>query len=303
MNNNKFQIHTLSWIILIVILIGGNAVTLFSQTESTEKKQRARISLDFFNINNEEQKLVATVKAKVEGFYQNVIGVEINFFKEEVSPENLIGKAITGENGKAAINFLEETDTSLWFTYVAVLDNNPDFKDAEKDIEVKKGYLQMDLEVIDSVKMVKIFVAAPDSVGNLIPVEEVSTRVYVKRLFGPLPISDDSESTDEEGLLNIEFPSEILGDENGNVTIITKVSDHDEFGNLEFRKSAPWGIPLKLDKSEENKALWLSSSNTPRVLVGIVNTMLAGVLGVIVYILFQLYRISKLGSKDKLEKT
>jgi hypothetical protein len=303
MTNKKFRLYTLAWIILTVLFISGSSLKLFSQTESKAEKQKARISLDFFNINNEEQKLVATVKTKVEGYYQNISGVEILFFKTEVSPENLLGNVKTDENGKAAINLKENADTALWSTYVAVLENNPNFKDVEKEIEVKKGFLSMELEEIDSVKMIKIFAGTPDSTGNLIPAEEVNTRVYVKRLFGLLPISDEFESTNEEGLLNIVFPPDIAGDEKGNITVVAQVSDHDEFGNLEFRKNASWGIPIKMDKSEQERDLWLSSSNTPKVFVWIVNLMLIGILGVIVYIIFQLLRISNLGLNESSNKS
>lgn len=298
MKNKKFRSYILACIVLIILGTGGSIVKLYAQTESTPKEQRARISLDFFNINNEEQKLVATVKTKVDRFYQNVSNVEIQFFKDEPLPENLLGSAKTDENGKATINLSEKNDTSLWFTYIAVLENNPDFRDADREIEVKKGYLNMELVEIDSVKIIKIFIGAPDSAGNVISVEEVSARAYVKRLFGLLPISDEFESTDEEGFLEIEFPPDIPGNENGEITIVTQVSDHDEFGNLEFRKTAPWGIPLKVDESELNKELSLSSSNSPVVLVVIVNLMLIGILGVIVYIIFQLFKISKLGLKE-----
>jgi len=298
MKNHNFRIHKLAWLILLILFTCGTTVSLHSQTESTKKKQRARISLDFFSINNEEQKLVATVKTKIEGFYQNVSDVEIQFFKEEISPENRLGRIKTGTNGIAEINIPVDADTALWFTYIAILENNPNFRDADKEIEVKKGFMVMDLEEIDSVKMIKIFVGAPDSVGNITPAEEVNARAYVKRLFGLLPISDEFGSTDEEGLLNIEFPTHIIGDKNGDVTIVTQVSDHDEFGNLEFRKSAHWGIPIKMEKSELDKELWLSFSNTPPVFVGIVNMVLIGVLGVVVYILFQLRQIRNLGLKE-----
>jgi hypothetical protein len=303
MNNKNFQIHTLTWIFLLVLFTVGNAGRLIAQTEADEEKQKARISLDFFNINNEGQKLTATVKTKVEGFYQNVSGVEIQFFKMETSPENFLGKLKTDEHGSATISFSQSTDSTLWFTYIAVLENDPNFKDAEKEAEVKKGYMQMELEEIDSVKTIKIFVGAPDSVGNVNPVEEVNVRAYVKRLFGLLPISDELESTDEEGLLTIVFPSDIAGDENGNITIVTQVSDHDEFGNLEFRKNASWGVPFKLDKSKQDEELWLSSSNTPKVFVWMVNLMLLGVLGVIFYIFFQLFQIRKIGLKGSSKNT
>lgn len=298
MKSQNFRMHTFSWSLLVVLLTSGNAVQLLSQTESTQEKQTARITLDFFSINNKEQKLVATVKTRVEGFFQNVSDAEILFYKDEASPENLLEKVKTDANGRAEITLPPAADTILWFTYLAVLEDNPDFRDAEREVQVQKGYLEIKAEEIDSVKTVNIFVGAPDSTGTVVPVEEVPVRLFVKRLFGYLPFSDESGTTDEEGYLVVELPNDIPGDESGNITLVARVSDHDEFGNLEFNQNVPWGIPIKTDESELVKELWLSSSNTSKVFLTIINLMLLGVLGVVVFIVLQLFSIKKLGLKE-----
>ncbi len=38
--------------------------------------------------------------------------------------------------------------------------------------------------------------------------------------------------TDEKGILTVEFPDNIPGDEIGNLTIVTQIEDHEEFGTL-----------------------------------------------------------------------
>ena len=295
MKSHNYQAGLFAWIFLVLLFAVGHTARLFAQTESNEEKQRARISLDFFSINNEEQKLVATVKVRVEGFFQNVSDAEIDFYKEEVSPEHLMGSVKTDANGRAEISFSQGADTTLWFTYFAVLEDDPNFVDAENDIEVRRGFLKMDTEEMDSVKMIEIFVGAPDSAGNIAPVEEVGARIFVERLFGLLPVSDEFGSTDEEGVLSVEFPADIPGDENGNITLVAQVSDHEEFGNLVFKKRVSWGVPNKMNESELVKELWLSSSNTSGVFLIIVNLMLMGVFGVVVYIVIQLFKISRLG--------
>lgn len=295
MKNQIFRIHTLAWVILVALMTTGSAVRLFAQ-ESTEEDKRARISLDFFNVNNEEHRLVATVKTKVEGFFENVMGVKISFYKDEASEGNLLGTQETDMNGKATIAFpMPEADTSIWFRYIAVMEDVPGYRDADKEVEVRKASLEFTTEEMDSVKTVNIFVSAPDSSGNMAPVADVNARLFVKRLFGALLVSDEMGFTDEEGALSVEFPSDVPGEQDGNLLVIARVSDHDEFGNLEFSRHIPWGVPVKWDESEQVKELWLSSSNTSRVFLIIVNLMLLGVVGVVVYIIRQLFQISRLG--------
>ncbi|MCB0592968.1 MAG: hypothetical protein H6557_15760 [Lewinellaceae bacterium] len=300
MKNQIFRMHTLNWVILVALMTVGSAVKLIAQ-ESTEEDKKARISLDFFSINNREQKLVATVKTKVEGFFENVAGVKISFYKGEASEENLLGSRETDMNGKATLAFSPKSDTALWFTYIAVLENVPGYKDAEKEVEAKKAVLEFTTEEMDSVRTVNIVVTAPDSAGNMAPVADVNARLFVKRLFGALPVSDEMETTDEDGALSVEFPSDIPGDKDGNLLLVARVSDHEEFGNLEFSKTVPWGQAVQLDQSKQMKELWLSSSNTYKGFLIIVNLMLLGVVGVIVYIIRQLMQIKKLGLEGSSE--
>ena len=77
--------------------------------------------------------------------------------------------------------------------------------------------------------------------------------------------------------------------------IVAKIEDHEKFGNLEFSRKINWGIPLQIDPEKNARELWSSRANAPVYLIVIVNSMLIGIWGVIFYILFQAYKIIKLG--------
>ncbi len=253
------------------------------------------MSLAFFNINNETRRLVATVKTRVQGYYENVKGVTIHFYQDAESPENLIGDAVTNDKGIATIDLPEKRETPLWTTYVATLKDALPYADADRDVTIKKAVMELTTEEKDSVKTVKVFVGSPDSTGNIIPAEGVTVGIFVRRLFGLLPITKDFTATDAEGNLVIAFPPGIPGDENGNLTIVAQVNDHDDFGNLEASKQLRWGEATVFDRSAQLKELWLSSANTSRVILTLTTLMLIGVLGVVLFIIQQLSRISKLG--------
>ncbi len=296
MNINISKIRHTLWVMLTLAMVCGSTSTAFNQEDdSPPEKNRARLTLSYYNINNTTQKLAATVKTRVEGFYTPVSDVEIQFYRNEVSEENLLGTTATGINGEAILEFKPDSDTALLTTFIAVLENNPELEDTEEEIEIKKGILNMETEEADSVRTIRIFVGEPDSEGNITPISDVEVRAYVKRLFGLMAVTEEAEYTDEEGYLEAEFPYDIPGDVNGNLTIVARVIDNDELGYLEFNKTIAWGVPNTIDREKLTKELWLSHSNVPNILLILTNILLLGIFGLIGYVIYQLFNISKLG--------
>ena len=296
MKINKSEIRYILWVMLALAITFGSTVKAYAQLdENAQEKNTARLSLNYFSLNNESYKLVATVKTKIEGFYNPVNGAKIQFYRNQMSEENLLSTKETGQNGEAVLEFKLKPDTAMWTKYLAIMENDPNLEDAEEEIEIKKGILNLETEEADLVKTIRIFVGTPDGAGNFTPIEGVVVRAFVKRLFGLMPVTEESETTDEEGYFEAEFPSGIPGEANGNLTLVARVSDNDELGNLEFSKSIAWGVPLSIDHEKQSKELWLSHSNVPNILLIIINLLLIGIFGTICYVIFQLFQIKKLG--------
>jgi hypothetical protein len=301
MKNFSIRMYKVIYLLMTLLLTGTNTMQSLAQesVDSTlEEKKKARISLDYFNVNNKEHRLVATVKTRIEGYFISVQGVKINFYKDIFSPENLLDSKVTDDDGRAILTIPQAADTALWYTFIATLENNPEYEDADKETLVKKARMTMTLKEEDSLRIAQIFVGSQDSAGNIVPVEGVAAKVSVKRLFGLMPVTQEVYTTDEEGYINMEFPAGIPGDKNGSLTVFAQVSEHDEFGNLEVSDVVAWGAPTKSDEAQEEYELWLSSSNSPRVLLITVNILVLGIVGVIVYIIRQLIHIKKLGIKE-----
>jgi hypothetical protein len=156
----------------------------------------------------------------------------------------------------------------------------------------------MKLEVEDSVKKVHVFVGAPDSTGEIKPVGDIEVKVYVKRLFGLLPITEGFETTDSDGMMILDFPDDIPGDEEGNLTILAKVQDHDDYGTLISARRISWGTTLVTDPDEMKGELWSAKNNAPLSLVIIINTMVIGIWGVIIYVFLQIFKIKRIGTSE-----
>jgi len=139
----------------------------------------------------------------------------------------------------------------------------------------------------------KIIATVTDMDGN--PVEELDLYFYVKRTFSNLPIGDVFNTTDEDGMVSVNFPNDLPGDHDGNVIIITRIMDSDLYNDLTIETTKNWGIPTpNIDQLEEKRSLWAASANAPISLILIVSSLIASVWFIICYIIYKLFIISKI---------
>ena len=137
-----------------------------------------------------------------------------------------------------------------------------------------------------------IIAKASDQTG--LPIEDLELYFYVKRTFSLLPIGDGFNSTDENGILEIEFPNDLPGDTEGNVIIVVKVIESDIYNDLTIETTKKWGLPLILEEtSVEKRSLWAAAANAPLSLIISISLMIIAVWYIICFILYKLYRISR----------
>ena len=280
---------------ILLLLVGVQCLALVSQDE----KKKARLSLGFSNTNNASPSLVATIKTKVDRSYERVSGVAVRFYQGAKEDGAFLGKAVSGKDGTATFLLPEDVRDSLIgpgsFLFTAAIENDKRFRDKEKDLEFKRAKTELTFRIEEGKRYVQYEVTAPDSSGEYRPVEDVEAQIYVKRMFGLLPVSESYESTDSEGRLTVEFPEDLPGDGEGYVTIIGKIEDHDDYGTLVNARKIAWGLPLQEEAKEVKRELWSARANAPIPLVIVVNVILLGIWGLFVYILIQLFKIRKLG--------
>ncbi len=127
-----------------------------------------------------------------------------------------------------------------------------------------------------------------------IPIEEVELNFYVQRTFSLLPLGDGFNETDENGELEIEFPNDLPGDAEGNVTIIVKIIEHDLYNDLTIETIKKWGIPTIISDTKGERSLWAAAANAPITLIITVSGMILVIWFIILYIIFNFYKISKI---------
>ena len=128
-----------------------------------------------------------------------------------------------------------------------------------------------------------------------VPIEDLELYYFVKRTFSLLPIGDPFNTTNENGIIKVEFPNDLPGDTEGNIIVVVKILESDLYNNQTLEVSKNWGIPTVLkDPESEKRSLWAAAANAPISLIAIVSSMIIAVWYIIFYIIFKLYKISRI---------
>lgn len=284
----KKQISIILTLALVIVSPG-----LFGQ-----EKASIRLDLTYHQLNNQLPELKAQIRTRIDRRYQPVEGVKVNFYHSEVSEENFLGASDSDLEGFASLifpdNFKTWFDTSSVMTYHAIVSDDPNYDDKDDDIDITKSIVEISLDEGEE-REVEITINKFDEEGNQIPAEEVDVQIFVKRTFGRLEIGSGFE-TDEDGKFTTDFPSDIPGDSLGRLTIVAFVEDDRDLGYLNFEKEADWGV-ITLDNNEEfeKRTLWASRDKAPFWLLIFPNLIILGIWGTMVYLLWLIYRINKLG--------
>jgi hypothetical protein len=154
-----------------------------------------------------------------------------------------------------------------------------------QESSLRGAVIDMTLAEVDSIKTVTVKVHTSEN-GKETPVAGETVTVFVPRMFSNLIIGE--LTLDDEGTASIEFPSDIPGGKDGNLTIVAAFIDNPTYGNAEKREVIHWGIPTDYLPSS-HRALW--TTRAPRWMIYTLSVLLAGVWGHYFFALISLIRI------------
>ena len=130
------------------------------------------------------------------------------------------------------------------------------------------------------------------------PVPGVEVRLFAKRYFGNLPI-DGAKNTDSTGKAVFNFPADLPGDSSGAIKMYVKLSDEVRFGEVRVDTALNVGVPTWNPPLNEKRAMWNIVQKTPVWLLLSYTIVVLTIWGIILYILFQLRTIFRLGKMKK----
>lgn len=293
--------------IAIIILITLISLPLYSQEWKVPANKAKRVSPFKF-----EQ---STVKAGEEIYNKNCKSCHGDPTQGNFIPLNPVPTDLGVESVQ------NQKDGELFFKIKEGRGAMPSFKDALSDNEkwtviafirsFNKNYIQPELQKASEAfkgemvflnvlfdKNEKKIIAKVTGLkkGDTVNVSGVAVKLGVERYFGNLNIGELVE-TDEEGNAIFELPKDLPGDHEGNLQFITKLEDTDTYGEVVIESKFQAGVPTHKPGLTEKRAIWGVNAKAPWWILITYPVGLLAVLGTIAYVVFQIYKIYRIGNK------
>ncbi len=285
----EFKITALT--IVLTLLATGIS---FAQGE----KNKLILGLGYYNDNNLTQYLKANAKAKINGKFTPVGGIQIKFYISSESPEHLLGNAKTDANGHTALMIppgaKDEWNKSPKQSFLAIADSSDLYNAVSTSIDLTKARIKL-----DTAEDKKINATLVEQQGsNWVPVKGVDMKIAVKRLGGDLNVTETpTVTTDSLGMASADFKLVNLpGDNKGDLLLVATVEDNDIYGNLSTERTVPWGTPSDYVSDFDKRSLFARAGRAPFWLIWMASGITLSVWLVIFYLFTQIRKLKKLGA-------
>jgi hypothetical protein len=282
---------------ITILLIFGTV--FLSEVFAQVDKLSPRINISYYRKGDDIPTVKVRVQKRIERRFYPMKGVVVEAYFNSESEEYYMGNAETDSKGEGSIEIpirlMSEWHDLNAFSFIAVMNASDSTEYASENQEIVKSRLT--LTAGEDSTITALLVRKTDSVW--MPEPEVEVKFYIKRFFGDILVTDDYLETEEDGSISMKFDDEVPGNEKGELTLIAKVQDHDEFGNLEAYRLTNWGVPTIDDNTRfEERSLWSTRSHAPYWLLILANTIIFTVWGVILYLVLLVFKIKKLSHSN-----
>ncbi|MFI5152850.1 MAG: hypothetical protein ACHQET_05915 [Chitinophagales bacterium] len=282
--------YSASFIVLSFLISGISSAQV--------EKNKLILGLGYYNDNNLIQYLKANTKAKINGKFKQVGGIPVSFYIGSVDPANLLGKAITDDQGLAALP-IPPTAKAEWNkspkqSFVVVSDSSRLYDPVTTSFDLTKARIKLD--TAGDKKIIALLVEQKGS--EWVPVKGVDMKIAVKRLGGDLNVNETPAfTTDSLGVVNADFKLlNLPGDSKGNLVLVARVEDNDLYGNMSTERTVPWGTPFKYVSDYDKRSLFARAGRPPFWLLWMASGITLSVWIVIFYLFFQIWKLKKLGA-------
>ncbi len=297
MNPNKYS--------LLLLLFAFMVMSNTTAAQDTKETPVSIVSLRYFNINNSTQYLLLKSITKLGRVLTPQENKTYEIYLDSSAQNNLIGKVTTDEKGLAKaiipVSLASQWMASPQHTFVVKEGD----EEVLSDYTISKAKITLDTSTVDGIKNISATVMQLDENNQWVPVPDADVVIGVKRINSILPAGDEpTYTTDETGVATAELKKDSLpGDEKGNYIIAAKVEDNDVVGNLKVEETVPWGVQTEIDRSFfKQRTLWSTRFRTPFWLLFTVYGIVIGVWGTLIYLVFNLVKIGKIGKNTTIEE-
>jgi len=254
------------------------------------------ITLQYLKNTDNQRILQTTLTYSKNRIEIPLSGMEIFLFTGTDKKEK-IASVVTDSKGIAKFKLTGDSklisDKNGAWAFSSEYKGNDTIAAGTSEIIIKDVNLEMLLTLVDSIKTITVKATVMEN-GKEKPVTGEVVKIYVPRMFSLLPIGE--LTLNDAGEASIEFPSDLPGDKEGNVTLIAKFEENPTFGNVEKRETLKWGLTTDYSVPTSHRALWTKTA--PKWMIYTLSVLLTGVWGHYLFALISLIRI-KMDAKRK----
>jgi hypothetical protein len=278
----------LAWTIGFIFCLGLS--NIYAQND---QKHRVRLRADYVKIIEGDAYLNIKATAKIGDETLPVPNIEIAVYNEVEGEEIILGNTKTNIKGESRFVLNKsmdlKSDSTNTYNLGISFNGNDSFRKASKSTSFKNAHIAAKLITKDSINYITATLreTATDSL-----LAGKSLILQVQRLFKPLKIGEELNFTDENGSIQVPVEEGIPGID-GNLVIEVVLEDSDDYGTVKTIINAPIGTPIVEEITFDQRKMWSPRNKTPIFLLVVINLIIAVVYGLFIYLIFNLFRISK----------
>lgn len=263
-------------------------------------KPELMTTLHYLVNNNRFQYLQVHSQIKAENKLQPAKNVVFQLYLDSISTENVIAKIKTDEKGVAKslipVALKDKWSSSTTHKFIAVSNALTEIESTTTELEIAKAKIVMDTVNEEGQRKVVAEVLRYEN-GEWLPTKDVELKIGIRRLGSIIKVGEDeSYTTDSVGQASAEYKlSEMPGDKKGNIILVARVEDNENYGTLSVEQIVPWGVYVSKENNFGKRSLFASRGKAPVWLLSMAYIIMALVWGVLVYLIFQLFQIKKAG--------
>jgi len=287
--NKYYRKASLILLFFFILLIVGHR-------SSAQNDSPLRLYLDIMSYQNDSGvELRSSVRARI-GENRKILPVEglsIDFYNLTDTTETLLGSVTSNSEGVASL-FIEGYKGLQWdeeegYLFMASFQGSDRFRKGSKDLSVRQAEINIGFEEVDSIKMISVQAFEINPLASeKIPLDDITVSFYVKGSFSLYRIGEEDL---EDGVCAVNFPVSLPGDETGNLTIIAKVEEDDDYGYVEGSAIKDWGV-VKLPVIPEERR-GLGDTDAPLWMVYTLIFLLSAVWIHYIYVFIVVYLIKR----------
>jgi hypothetical protein len=290
---------------LAALLFTPAAAQEDSSAPVQEEKPELMVNVHYYSVNNSYQYVKTDVKLKADNKLQPVKDVVLQVYLDSATAENLAGKTRTDAKGEAKVS-IPYSLKDKWMAadkhkFIVITEATQKSDETTTELEIAKARITIDTLNEEGLRNVQAKVEYLEN-GEWIVAKDVEVKMGTKRLGGVLKINEEeSFTTDSTGFVTGEFKLADLpaDDAKKNITLVAKTEDNELYGNLSIEKTVPWGTVFTHTSNFDKRSLWATRFKTPIWLLAMAYSIIATVWGVIIYLVFQIVKISRLGKQEE----